>query len=89
MPKMTIDKYGNVSFFALTQIQAKYHCSCGEILNLTLDWPDDTTINGELDISNATCPRCGKPVKFPKASYKAENGKLIATPIVDNSSELN
>lgn len=89
MQKLSMDKDGNVNFFALTQIHAKYHCGCGEILNLTLDWPDNTTVNGELNVSNITCPKCGKPVKFPKASYKAENGNLVAKPISDNSSQLN
>lgn len=79
MPTVKISNDGNVSFGEMEKVNADYHCQCGQILHIILDWPKDVTFNTSINLKNKVCPFCGAPIVFPKGEYKAVNGVLVSS----------
>jgi hypothetical protein len=60
---------------ARSNVQASFEheCQCGNKLQGTIDWPEDTKVNGAITLANSKCSRCHEPVVLPTVRYFVEN----------------
>lgn len=56
-------------------------CQCGNRFQVTMEWPENLTVNGPLSIDNACCPVCAEHVVLPEACYYVENFHLLSKPM--------
>jgi hypothetical protein len=77
--KFTFDlKTRNVSATCYVQASFDYECQCGHKLKITTEWPENLTVDGEVNFANIGCPKCKKPVSLAKAHYWVENFQLLS-----------
>ena len=76
MPKITLDKDGNLSAEVYVQVTREHICSCGAKSTVTMNLPEGVTYNGKINV-NANCPKCGEKVVIPDGHHYIENYKLL------------
>ncbi|MBO1325341.1 hypothetical protein K2X14_11620 [Acetobacter sp. TBRC 12305] len=72
---------GKTSAKINVQVTADYECECGNKLEISLEWPEDLIVRGQITVNNARCPMCHSPVVLPRAEYYSEGHRLFSRAI--------
>lgn len=72
---------GELTAKVYVQVTREHECKCGSRSTIGMEWPEGVTVNGEINIKQAKCPKCGEPIVLPKASYYVENFRLLDRPM--------
>ena len=71
-------KTGCLSAVSYVQATCEYKCKCGNKLDITLQWPEGLTSNGEITINGVQCPACSNPVILPSGRHYLEGFQLMS-----------
>ncbi len=76
MPTITI-KDGKLTAEVYIQCTRDHECPCGQSMTLTVNMPEDVTVNGAITVDNVHCPSCGEVVVIPTGRHYVENYRLL------------
>jgi hypothetical protein len=76
MPTITI-KDDKLTAEVYVQCTREHECTCGQCMTLTMNMPEDVTVNGAITVDNAKCPSCGETVVIPAGRHYVENYRLL------------
>jgi hypothetical protein len=76
MARLTI-KDGKFSSDSYVRVTRDYACDCGAKFVITIDWPENVSVNGAVTFNNITCNQCAQPIALPEAHYYVENYRLL------------
>lgn len=81
MANLTIKPDGSISSKNYTETFHLHTCSSGTRCKITLQWPEDLIINGQVTVTGEKCFCCQEPIILPKAKYFSRKGLLVIEPL--------